>query len=72
MSPWNYEPSSWQVVFMQTEMNYENLLFHFRYIVFTSKHHEGFCNWPSKASFNWNSMDVGPKRDIVGMYEFGL
>ncbi|XP_071081997.1 alpha-L-fucosidase-like [Haliotis cracherodii] len=37
-----------------------------QYIVFTSKHHEGFCNWPSKASFNWNSMDVGPKRDIVG------
>ncbi len=32
----------------------------------TSKHHEGFTNWPSKVSFNWNSMDVGPKRDLVG------
>lgn len=38
----------------------------FRYIVFVSKHHEGFTNWPSKYSWNWNSMDVGPKRDIVG------
>ncbi|XP_050413353.2 alpha-L-fucosidase [Patella vulgata] len=36
------------------------------YIVFTSKHHEGFTNWPSNHSFNWNSMAVGPKRDIVG------
>nr|KAG5697078.1 hypothetical protein BaRGS_001994 [Batillaria attramentaria] len=37
-----------------------------RYIVFVSKHHEGYTNWPSKYSFNWNSMDVGPNRDIVG------
>lgn len=37
-----------------------------RYIVFVSKHHEGFTNWPSKYSWNWNSQDVGPKRDLVG------
>lgn len=36
------------------------------YVVFVSKHHEGYCNWPSKYSFNWNSMAVGPKRDLVG------
>ncbi|XP_076447348.1 alpha-L-fucosidase-like [Babylonia areolata] len=36
------------------------------YIVFVSKHHEGYTNWPSKYSWNWNSMDVGPNRDIVG------
>jgi alpha-L-fucosidase len=22
--------------------------------------------WPSKYSFNWNVMDVGPKRDVLG------
>jgi alpha-L-fucosidase len=24
--------------------------------------------WPSKYSFNWNVMDVGPKRDLVGVF----
>ncbi|XP_005102743.1 alpha-L-fucosidase-like [Aplysia californica] len=37
-----------------------------KYVVFVSKHCEGFTNWPSKYSFSWNSMAVGPKRDIVG------
>ena len=43
-----------------------NIRIVFRYIVLTSKHVEGFTNWPSKVSFNWNAMDVGPKRDLVG------
>ena len=38
----------------------------FRYIVLTSKHHEGFTLWPSNVSWNWNAMDVGPHRDLVG------
>jgi len=37
-----------------------------QYVVLTSKHHEGFTNWPSANSWNWNSMDVGPHRDLVG------
>lgn len=37
-----------------------------RYVVLTSKHHEGFTNWPSSVSWNWNSVDVGPHRDLVG------
>jgi len=37
-----------------------------RYVVLTSKHHEGYTNWPSKYSYSWNSMDVGPNRDLVG------
>ncbi|KAH3819041.1 plasma alpha-L-fucosidase-like [Dreissena polymorpha] len=37
-----------------------------RYIVFTSKHHEGYSNYASKYSFGWNSVDVGPSRDIIG------
>lgn len=37
-----------------------------KYVVLTSKHHEGYTMWPSKYSYSWNSMDVGPKRDLVG------
>ncbi|XP_030202909.1 tissue alpha-L-fucosidase isoform X2 [Gadus morhua] len=37
-----------------------------KYVVFTSKHHDGFTNWPSPTSWNWNSVDVGPHRDLVG------
>ncbi|KAJ1373426.1 hypothetical protein KIN20_035820 [Parelaphostrongylus tenuis] len=37
-----------------------------KYFVLTSKHHEGYTMWPSRTSWNWNSVDIGPKRDIVG------
>lgn len=37
-----------------------------KYVVVVAKHHEGFTNWPSPNSWNWNSMDTGPHRDIVG------
>ena len=34
--------------------------------MFTSKHHEGFANWNSTVAWNWNSVDVGPHRNLVG------
>lgn len=43
-----------------------------KYAVLTSKHHEGYTLWPSKHSFSWNSMDVGPKRDVVGEFSAAM
>jgi alpha-L-fucosidase len=41
------------------------------YVVLTSKHHEGFALWPSREASAtwgrpWNSVEVGPKRDLLG------
>ena len=54
-------------------METEKFIFHFissgiyfRYFVFTSKHHDGFTNFPSPYTFGWNSADIGPKRDVLG------
>ncbi|XP_064480049.1 alpha-L-fucosidase-like [Ornithodoros turicata] len=39
-----------------------------KYVIFTAKHFEGYTLWPSKRSWNWNSVDVGPRRDLLGEF----
>jgi alpha-L-fucosidase len=52
-----FEPRAWAKIFKASGA---------RYVVLTSKHHEGFTLWPSKQSWNWNTLDVGPHRDLAG------
>jgi len=37
------------------------------YIFITSKHHDGFCLWPSKYT-DRNSMKMGPHKDLLKMF----
>ncbi|MCP4641257.1 MAG: alpha-L-fucosidase [bacterium] len=52
-----FDPAEWADIFKRSGA---------KYVVLTSKHHEGFCLWPNPQSWNWNSMDVGPHRDLCG------
>jgi alpha-L-fucosidase len=47
-----------------------------RYMVLTTKHHEGFCLWDTRMT-DYNAVQTGPGRDLVAEYveacrEFGL
>ncbi|RMD76043.1 MAG: alpha-L-fucosidase [Lentisphaerae bacterium] len=47
-----------------------------KYMVMTTKHHEGFCLWDTKMT-DYNAVKRGPKRDIVREYveacrEYGM
>lgn len=47
-----------------------------KYMVLTTKHHEGFCLWDTRQT-DYNAVKRGPKRDLVREYvdacrEFGL
>jgi alpha-L-fucosidase len=57
-----YNPDEWAHVIEQSGA---------RYVVLTSKHHDGWANWPSAATsvawdFPWNAGVAGPHRDLLG------
>ncbi len=56
-----FEPDAWANLFEQAGA---------RYVVLTSKHHDGFTLWPNEQAndqgFAWNSVERGAKRDLVG------
>ena len=57
-----FNPDQWADIFARAGA---------KYIVPTSKHHEGFCMWPSAEADRawgrpWNAVEVGPKRDLLG------
>ncbi|MBC7889698.1 MAG: alpha-L-fucosidase [Ferruginibacter sp.] len=57
-----FNPDQWATIFQQSGA---------KYVVLTSKHHEGFTLWPSKEADvswgrPWNAVSTGPKRDVLG------
>ncbi|NP_001106897.1 alpha-L-fucosidase 1 L homeolog precursor [Xenopus laevis] len=58
-----YDPDAWAQLFQAAGA---------KYVVLTTKHHEGFTNWGSPVSWNWNAVDVGPHRDLVGDFSNSL
>ncbi|MGC8865121.1 MAG: alpha-L-fucosidase [Bacteroidales bacterium] len=52
-----WDPEEWADIFKKSGAGY---------VVLVSKHHDGFCLWPSKYAPGWNSWETGPHRDIVG------
>ncbi len=59
-----YNPVEWAELFTKSGA---------RYVVLTSKHHDGFTLWPNKHAqnarfFPWNAGEVGPKKDLIKPY----
>ncbi|AYV81765.1 MAG: putative alpha-L-fucosidase [Harvfovirus sp.] len=62
-----WDPDEWADLFKKSGA---------KYVVITSKHHDGFTLFPHKTAkyrldktnkiMPWNSVEIGPKRDIVG------
>jgi alpha-L-fucosidase len=53
----HFDPAQWADLFKNSGA---------RYVVLTSKHHDGFALWPSAYSPRWNAQVLGPHRDLAG------
>jgi len=51
----NYDPDEWVSIAKDAGM---------KYIVITTKHHDGFCLWPSDYTTR-DAGEIGPKRDLI-------
>ena len=56
-NPIKYNPNEWADLFQKAGA---------KYVVLTSKHHDGFCLWPNKQSRGYNSFDGKANRDLLG------
>ena len=56
-----FDPDEWAALFEKAGA---------KYVVLTSKHHDGFTLWPNEEAndrgFAWNSLETGAKRDLLG------
>ena len=52
-----WDPNEWAELFQRSGA---------KYVLLVTKHHDGYCLWPSKYAPGWNSVETGPHRDICG------
>ena len=52
-----WDPDEWADLFKKSGA---------RYVLLVTKHHDGYCLWPSQYAPGWNSVETGPHRDICG------
>ncbi|XP_065181072.1 alpha-L-fucosidase-like [Sycon ciliatum] len=52
-----WDPAQWAQLFSDAGA---------KFVLLTSKHCDGWANWKSPAKWNYNSVENGPHRDIVG------
>ena len=57
-----FDPAEWAAIFKRAGA---------KYVALTSKHHDGFCLFPSEEADRdwgrpWNSVSIGPNRDLLG------
>ena len=57
-----FDAAKWADIFARSGANY---------VVPTSKHHDGFCLWPSAEASRtwgrpWNAVEIGRRRDMLG------
>ena len=59
-----YDPVEWAELFKRSGA---------KYVILTSKHHDGFTLWPNEQAqnarfFKWNAKEIGPKQDLIKPY----
>lgn len=55
----NFDPAAWAELFKKAGA---------KYVVLTSKHHDGYALWPSPESAYYNSTVLGSGRDLAGEF----
>lgn len=59
----HFNPADWAELFSKAGA---------KYVVLTSKHHDGFCLWPSTQTPHWNSTVMGPHLDIIDTLSYAV
>jgi alpha-L-fucosidase len=54
----NYDPDAWAKLALDAGM---------KYVVLTTKHHDGFCLWDTNTT-DYNTAKIGPERDLLVPY----